>query len=441
MTKRIVGCVLLAAIMGALIYFCFAGISIGSFVIPPKLGLYTKEGGIRRGLDLDGGALVTFEPIIDGEYEGDLDANLNTVVEIMRKRLTNLGYTEGNVYRTGTQGITVEIPGISSPEDAIDVLGQTANLSFVTSDGEIVLTGKDIVSATPGYLSQTNQFVVMMKISSDAVSRFSEATKRMAGLNSDQNYIAILLDDAQIAKPYVENQITSEECIITTNTQEQATEYAAVIAAGALPFALDAIEQRSIGPTLGDGALESSLTAAFIGLLAVIALMIILYRLPGVISAVALVFYVSIVCFICALFRINLSLPGIAGIILSIGMAVDANVIIFERIKEELAAGKSTSGAVSSGFDKALLAIIDSNITTAIAAVVLLIFGKGTIQGFAITLLIGVLCSMFTAVIVTKYLLRSLVVFGVRDPVLYGLSRKKAELRQLAANKNGGAAK
>ncbi len=172
----------------------------------------------------------------------------------------------------------------------------------------------------------------------------------------------------------------------------------------------------------------------------VVVLMIILYRLPGVVSAVALVFYVSIVCLICALFRINLSLPGIAGIILSIGMAVDANVIIFERIKEELAAGKSTSGAVSSGFDKALLAIIDSNITTVIAAVVLMIFGKGTIQGFAVTLLIGVLCSMFTAVIITKYLLRSLVVFGVRNPVLYGLSKKKAELR-LADSKNGGAAK
>lgn len=440
MTKRIVGCCILAVIMALFIYVCFAGISIGSFKIPPKLGLYSDEGGIRRGLDLDGGASITFEPDIDGDYSGNLDSDINVVVEVMRKRLTNLGYTEGNVYRTGTQGITVEIPGISSPEDAIDVLGQTANLAFITSDGEVVLTGKDIVSATAGYDSQENRFVVLMKISSDAVSRFSEATKRMSQETGDKNYIAIMLDDAQIARPYVENQITSTDCIITTNTQDQAKEYAAVISAGALPFALEAIEQRSIGPTLGDGALESSLIAALFGLIAVVVLMIILYRLPGVVSAVALVFYVSIVCLICALFRINLSLPGIAGIILSIGMAVDANVIIFERIKEELMAGKSTSGAVSSGFDKALLAIIDSNITTVIAAVVLMIFGKGTIQGFAVTLLIGVLCSMFTAVIITKYLLRSLVVFGVRNPVLYGLSKKKAELR-LADSKNGGAAK
>jgi protein-export SecD/SecF family membrane protein len=441
MKKRIVGCCLLAVIMALFIYVCFAGITIGSFKIPPKLGLYSDDGGIRRGLDLDGGASITFEPVVESGYAGNLDNDLNTVVEVMRKRLTNLGYTEGNVYRTGPQGITVEIPGISSPEDAIDVLGQTANLSFITSDGEVVLTGKDIVSATAGYNSQENRFVVLMKISSDAVSRFSEATKRMSQLSSDKNFIAIMLDDTQIAKPYVENQITSTDCVITTNSQEQAVEYAAVIAAGALPFALEAIEQRSIGPTLGDGALESSLIAALLGLIVVIVLMIILYRLPGVVSAVALVFYVSIVCLICTLFQINLSLPGIAGIILSIGMAVDANVIIFERIKEELALGKSTSGAVSSGFDKALLAIIDSNITTVIAAVVLMIFGKGTIQGFAVTLLIGVLCSMFTAVIVTKYLLRSLVVFGVRNPVLYGLSRKNAEQRQLAADKNGGAAK
>ena len=420
------------------IYVCFAGISIGSFNIPPKLGLYTDGGGIRRGLDLDGGASITFEPVLDESYDGDIDADIDSVVEVMRKRLTNLGYTEGNVFRAGDIGITVEIPGISSPEDAIDVLGQTAELSFVTSDGEIVLTGKDIISASAGYDSQEGSFLVMMKISPDAVERFSEATLRMSQQPVNKNFIAIVLDETEIARPYVKNQINSSECVITTSTQEQAVEYAAVIAAGALPFSLDAIEQRSIGPTLGDGALESSLIAAFLGLVAVIILMIVLYRPPGVVSAVALVFYVSIVCLVCAIFQINLSLPGIAGVILSIGMAVDANVIIFERIKEELFAGKSTAGAVSSGFDKALLAIIDSNITTVIAAVVLMIFGKGTIQGFAVTLLIGVLCSMFTAIFVTKYLLRSLVVFGVKNPVLYGLSRKKAALRNLAAKVNGG---
>ena len=154
--------------------------------------------------------------------------------------------------------------------------------------------------------------------------------------------------------------------------------------------------------------------------------MIFLYRLPGIVASVSLILYVALVGVILAVFQVNLSLPGIAGIILSIGMAVDANVIIFERIKEELYSGKSVAGSVRSGFDRALIAIIDSNITTVIAAIVLLIFGKGTIQGFAVTLLIGVICSMLTAVIVTKYLLRSLVIFGIRHPWLYGLSKKKA---------------
>ncbi|MBO5037299.1 MAG: protein translocase subunit SecD [Clostridia bacterium] len=438
MKKRIIGCTVLAVIMAFFIYVCFAGLTVGSFNIPPKLGLYTEDGGIRRGLDLDGGASITFEPVLDDEYDGDINADVSSVVEVMRKRLTNLGYTEGNVFRTGEMGITVEIPGISSPEDAIDVLGQTAELAFVTSDNEVVLTGKDIVSASAGYDSHDSSFMVIMKISPEAVERFSEATLRMSKMPINQNYIAIVLDETEIARPYVKNQINDTECVITTTSQEEAVEYAAVISAGALPFSLEAIEQRSIGPTLGDGALESSLIAALIGIIAVIILMVTLYRLPGVVSAVALVFYVSIVCLVCAVFRINLSLPGIAGVILSIGMAVDANVIIFERIKEELFAGKSTAGAVNAGFDKALLAIIDSNITTVIAAIVLMIFGKGTIQGFAVTLLIGVICSMLTAVFVTKYLLRSLVVFGVKNPVLYGLSRKKAELRRLASIRNGG---
>jgi len=441
MKKRIVGCLIFLAVIAVFIYTCFAGINIGSFKIPPKLGLYDDEGGIRRGLDLDGGASITFTPDTDEVYNGNLDSDIDIVVEVMRKRLTNLGYTEANVYRAGTRNITVEIPGISSPEDAIDVLGQTANLSFVDSDGTVVLTGKDVVSAEAGYDSERAQYIVLLEISDDAVTRFSEATLRMSQKTGDDNYIAINLDDAEIFKPYVEEQITSSDCIITTQSKEQALEYAAVISAGALPFALEAIEQRTIGPTLGDGALESSLLAALIGTALVIVLMIVLYRLPGVVSAIALIFYVSLVAIICAVFRVNLSLPGIAGVILSIGMAVDANVIIFERIKEELSVGKSVAAAVRSGFDKALIAIIDSNITTVIAAVVLLIFGKGTIQGFAVTLLIGVICSMFTAVVVTKFFLRSLVTFGVRNPVLYGLSGKKlAERKEAESKMKGGKA-
>lgn len=426
MKKRIIGCSLIFLVIVMLIYVAIAGISIGNFKLPPKLGLYNDELGIRRGLDLDGGASITFAPTIPEDYSGDVDKGIDNVVEVMRKRLTNLGYTEANVFRAGEVNVTVEIPGISSPEEAIDILGQTAKLQFVDSDGIVVLTGENIVSAQSGYDGQDRRFVVYLEISEDSVDDFTEATKRMIKKPYGQNYIAITLDDAVIAQPIVETVITSSTCVITTMSQEEAVEYAAVISAGALPFALEVFEQRTIGPTLGDGALESSLIAAGLGIVLIVILMIMLYRLPGIVASVSLILYVALVGVILAVFQVNLSLPGIAGIILSIGMAVDANVIIFERIKEELYSGKSVAGSVRSGFDRALIAIIDSNITTVIAAIVLLIFGKGTIQGFAVTLLIGVICSMLTAVIVTKYLLRSLVIFGIRHPWLYGLSKKKA---------------
>ncbi len=424
MKKRIVGCSVIALVLAILVCISITGVSVGSFKLPPKLGLYTEELGIRRGLDLDGGASITFQPIIPEDYSGEIDNGIDNVVEVMRKRLTNLGYTEANVYRSGDVNVTVEIPGISGPEEAIDILGQTAQLSFVDSDGVIVLTGENIVSAQAGYDGE--KFLVHLKISEDSVDDFKAATERMVQKPYGQNYIAINLDDSTIAKPVVETVIDSSTCVITTNSQEEAVEYAAVISAGALPFALEVFEQRTIGPTLGDGALESSLLAAGIGIVIIIALMLFLYRLPGLVASVALIFYVALVGVILAVFQVNLSLPGIAGIILSIGMAVDANVIIFERIKEELSAGKSVAASVRSGFDRALIAILDSNITTVIASVVLLIFGKGTIQGFAVTLLIGVICSMLTAVVITKYLLRSLVLFGVRNPWLYGLKKQKA---------------
>ncbi len=431
MKKRIIGCSVIMLILAMLLYVAIAGVSIGSFKIPPKLGLYTDELGIRRGLDLDGGASITFQPVIPEDYSGDINSGIDNVVEVMRKRLTNLGYTEANVFRAGEVNVTVEIPGISGPEEAIEILGQTAQLSFVDSDGVVVLTGENILSAQAGY--DGKRFVVYLEIDEDSVEAFKAATERMIKKKYGENYIAINLDDATIAKPFVETVIDSSTCVITTQTQEEAVEYAAVISAGALPFALDVFEQRTIGPTLGDGALESSLLAAGIGIVLIVLLMLVIYRLPGLVASVALLFYVALVGVVLAVFQVNLSLPGIAGIILSIGMAVDANVIIFERIKEELSAGKSVAASVRSGFDRALIAIVDSNITTVIASVVLLIFGKGTIQGFAVTLLIGVLCSMLTAVIITKYLLRSIVVFGVRNTWLYGLKKQKA-----VASKEGG---
>ncbi len=435
MAKRIISCVLLLLIIAGLTYTGIFGLSIGKIQLPEKLGLFTDGAGIRRGLDLDGGASITFEPVVPEGYTGNVSEEIDNVVGTMRKRLTNLGYTEANVYRIGDIRIGVEIPGISNAEEAISTLGQTAKLEFIDSEGNVVLTGSDIVSAEAGMLSSEAassqgggmNYVVNLTISSDAVSKFADATARMAQKASGSNYIAIKLDDATIASPQVSSKIDSDTCQITNLDLESAKEYAAVISAGKLPFALDAIEYRSIGPTLGVGALENSLLAAGIGLLIIAVFMILLYRLPGLVSVVSLVFYVGLVSFIMMIFKINLSLPGIAGIILSIGMAVDANVVIFERIKEELNIGRSVGAAIKAGFKKAIIAVADSNVTTLIAAIVLYLFGAGTIKGFAVTLAIGVIVSMFTAVIITRFLLNSLVVFNIRKPALYGYSEKAAK--------------
>lgn len=432
MKKRIFGCSVLILLIAAMIFTAIAGVHIGNVNIPEKLGLFSDEGGIKRGLDLDGGASITFRPVLDADYSGNIGEDIDIVIEVLRKRLTNLGYTEANVYKIGNDKIGVEIPGISNADEAINTLGKTALLRFIDSNGNTVLEGSDILSAAAGMdqsISNSNAaYVVSLSLSDDAVEKFAKATAEMATLSaSDKNYISIFLDDSEIARPRVEKEINSSTCQITNLDLESAQEYAALISAGRLPFSLEASDYSSIGPTLGAGALENSVLAAGIGLLIIAVLMLVFYRLPGLVSVVSLAFYVSIVGVILALFEVNLSLPGIAGIILSIGMAVDANVVIFERIKEELRLGKSVMASVKAGFSKAIVAVIDSNITTLIAAIVLLVFGTGTIRGFAITLLIGVIVSMFTAIFVTKYLLNSLIKFNVKNPYLYGLKKKNSE--------------
>ena len=230
-----------------------------------------------------------------------------------------------------------------------------------------------------------------------------------------------MLDDQAISSPQVNEEINSDSCVISGGFTDasQTSELAALINSGNLPFSIKDVELRSIGPTLGERALETSLFAAGIGILLVLVFMLIAYRLMGFMADLALVAYIGIVVFIMSYFRINLSLPGIAGIILSVGMAVDANVIIFARIREELALGKTIKASMELGFNRAFIAIIDANITTMIAAVVLYYFGTGTVQGFAVTLGIGTLVSMFTAIIVTKFLLRQMVNLNLRNPKLY----------------------
>lgn len=387
--------------------------------------------GIRQGLDLVGGSVITYE----AQADSVTDEQMESVQNVLRSRLDSLGYSEATVSRQGDKKVRVEIPAIQDPQQAVETLGQTAVLTFQDSDGNVVLEGADVDSATAAYaaIDETGVAVhhVKLKLKDSGVDKFYNATAAAAAKGTGSNYISIMLDDTAISSPTVENAINSTECVISggfTDASETG-ELAALINSGNLPFSIKDVELSSIGPSLGEEALSTSLTAAGIGIILILLFMLLVYRLPGLVADIALLAYMAIVVYIMTFFRINLSLAGIAGIILSVGMAVDANVIIFERIKEELNLGKTVKTSVQSGFNRAFLAIIDSNITTIIAAVVLYIFGTGTIQGFAVTLAIGTIVSMFTAIFITKYLLNLVVDMKIKNPAWYGAKKKAKEVQ------------
>jgi protein-export membrane protein SecD len=389
------------------------------------------DGGIRLGLDLAGGSSILYEAEGPAPSSNDLDA----AVQMIRHRLDNLmGLTEATVTTSGNRQILVEIPGISDPEEAVRQLGAAAVLQFRDADGNVVMDGSDVRSAVALHdvIDETGipQWYISLTLESASVSKFAEATRIAASragewddeLQRGKNYIAIYLDDTPISVPNVHQEINSPSCIISGDyNRDRATYEAGIINAGHLPFTLREVQLNATGPSLGMRSLQTSLIAGAIGMVMIMIFMIAYYRLPGVISAIALVAYTAIIGIVLVISPTNLSLPGIAGIILSIGMAVDANVIIFERIKEELRSGKSIKKSIESGFKRALVAIIDSNLTTLIVALVLWNFGSGPIVGFAMTLFIGVLVSMFTAISVTRWLLNQIVGMNVRNSKLYGL--------------------
>ena len=389
--------------------------------------VFDSENGIRRGLDLVGGSSITYEAdLLEGYDESCFSADMDSAVEILRYRLTSQGYTEAQVSKQGDNRITVEIPQIKNPEEAVQVLGQTAQLTFTDADGKEWLTGADIKSASYEYgsVSQASLpgYYVVLNFTKDGAKKFAEATESIAKRTTDNtNIMYILLDGQIISYPLVDRALSDDSCTIQGSfTEEEASQLANLIGSGALPFSLKQVELRAVGPQLGADALSSSMKAAIIGVALVAIFMIIVYRLPGFVSVIALGFYIVIEALILSLLKVNLSLPGIAGIILSIGMAVDANVVIFERIKEEVRDGKTVKSAIDSGFKRAFTAILDLNITTLIASGVLFFFGSGTIVGFATTLGLGVIISMFTALTVTHFLLNRMVDFKIRNPKAYG---------------------
>ncbi|SDF11134.1 protein translocase subunit SecD [Sporolituus thermophilus] len=357
---------------------------------------------IKQGLDLQGGTHVVLEAVDTPEAKVDEDA-VQRVVKIIERRVNELGLTEPIIQRQGDRRIIVELPGVKDPEKAIEMLGKTALLEFQDESGTTVLTGKDLKNAQ-AQIDQANRNLVALEFSDEGARKFADLTAKNIGKR-----ITILLDKQVLTSPVVEEAIPSGKAVITGNrTIEEAQRLAILLRSGSLPVKVDIVETRTVGPTLGQDSKEKSKIAFAVGSAAIVLFMLLFYRLSGLVANIALLLYVLLLLVALKMLNATLTLPGIAGIILSMGMAVDANVLIFERFKEEVRAGKTLRAAMDAGFNRAFMTIFDSNVTTLFAAVVLFFLGTGPIKGFAITLGLGIVLSMFTAITVTRFMLKAL---------------------------------
>ncbi len=425
MSRSIIKFTAIIAVIAALLFVALYGLD---FTEEARFPGILDPDGVVQGLDLKGGSVIVFE----AQEANPSEEQMNTVANMMVTRLDGLGYTEAVVTRQGTKKVRIEIPSISDPEKAAESLGATAQLKFVDYEGTEVLNGNDVKTASAEYgaIDQmgTAQHYVSLTLTPEGAKKFADATARVSSLSNGNNYIAIMMDELLISAPRVSEKIDSEDCIISGEFDAgSAKALAGNIRSGQLPFSLAQVEMRAVSATLGDTALKTSLIAGLIGLILVMLFMILFYRLPGFLSSIALAAYIAIVGIILANLHVNLTLPGIAGIILSVGMAVDANVIIFERIKEELRLGKTVRSAVDAGFNRALSSIIDSNLTTIFSAIILIWLGTGTIKGFGTTLLIGVVVSMISAIFITKFLLKQMIGMNIKNLWLYGIKNTKKE--------------
>lgn len=375
---------------------------------------------IKQGLDLSGGVDIVYE----ADKDNVTDEEMAAAISLLQGRLDWSGWTEAEAAKEGTKRIRVQIPGVDDAEEAIQEIGQTAQLAFVDEAGNVLLTGDMIKNATKqvGSTSKNAPSVpyVSLEFNEEGKERFALATEENIGKT-----IRIVMDDEIISAPVVQTKITDGNAMISGQfTGESAENLAALIRAGSLPFNLNVIQMKNVGARLGADALSTGIFAGLVGIALVLVYMICAYRVLGFAADWALIIYIALDLIILSMFNVTLTLPGIAGIILSIGMAVDANVVIFERIKEELIIGKTLRSAVKTGFSRALPAIIDGNVTTLIAAIVLFFLGSGTIKGFATTLMIGIIISMFTALVVTRFIVNSLIKAGVHNPKNYGFRVK-----------------
>ena len=378
---------------------------------------YLNAKNIKLGLDLNGGVSITYQTVEENPTKEQMS---DTVYKLQLKAQ---GYSdEAQVYQEGKNRINIDIPGATDANAILEELGEPGTLEFADENGNVLLTGDDVKTATAGMTNENNkkEYVIELNFTEAGAKKFAEATKNNVGKR-----IFIIYNNDVISSPNVKEAINGGQASISPiESYEEANNIASTIRIGALPVKLTELRSNVIGATLGVEAISTSLKAAAIGIALVILFMLFVYRLPGLASSIALVLYVGLEIVLLQAFEVTLTLPGIAGVILSIGMAVDANVIIFTRIKEELGNGKATDKAIKAGFEKALSAILDGNITTLIAAAVLYLRGTGTVRSFATTLAIGIVVSLITALFVTRALLNAFYEFGAENQKLYGVKKE-----------------
>ncbi|KAF1084526.1 preprotein translocase subunit SecD [Sporotomaculum syntrophicum] len=368
------------------------------------------------GLDLQGGVHVVLEAK-DTPSAKVNDETMKRAQAVLERRINETGVAEPVIQRQGERRIIVELAGIKDPEKAVIDLIQPAYLEFKNELGQTIITGADLKDALEARDPNSGQVEVDLTFTKEGTGKFAQATTANVG-----KPIGIYLDNKLLQNPVVEEPITHGQARITGyESLEEAHTIAILLRSGALPVQLNVMEKRTVGPQLGQDSLDRSINAGIVGLVAILVFMIVYYRIPGLIADLALIFYALLVLAIFIGIHATMTLPGIAGFLLSLGMAVDSNVVIFERIKEELRTGKSIRSAIDAGFRRGFVAVFDSNATTLIAAIVLYYFGASMIRGFAVTLSIGILVSLFTAITLTRWLLHLTAATNVvKDPRYYG---------------------
>ena len=409
--------IVLALLAAVLCFTATMGIGSGR-----KLSMHD----IKRGLDLSGGVSIVYQ----ADKENVTDEEMRLATTLIQNRLDRKNWTEAEVSRQGNNRIRVEIPGVADAESAIEELGKTAQLTFMDESGNVLLDGSMIEDAKKevGSVSSDSgsQPYVALKFNEEGKQKFADATKNNIGKR-----ILIVMDNDVISGPTVNSEITDGEAMITGGfTGDSAQELADLIKEGAMPFDLSVMEMNNIGARLGANAIETSLKSAVVGVALVLLFMLLVYRVGGFAADWALVIYMGLEVAVLSLFNVTLTLPGIAGVILSVGMAVDANVIIFERFKEEVSSGKTMRSAVKTSFSRALPAMLDGNITTLIAAAILYFMGTGTIKGFSITLIIGIVLSMFTAVVITRLIIMGIIGLGINKQSYFAVKPKLKEVKE-----------